>query len=73
MKNLKAATTALIMKRRDHPSIAAALSKVEEKLEGLPPHRREDMDAPGVADMICPAERGEFCDASNLARTPASE
>jgi hypothetical protein len=72
MKNLKAASTALIMKRRDHPSVDAALEQVEEKLEGMPPHRREDMDPPTIADMVCPSEVTEFRDASQMAGTPTS-
>jgi len=70
MPGLKAASTALVHKRRDHPNVQATIDKVEEKLEGMPPHRREDLDPPGLADMCCPTDKTEFKDASDLARSP---
>jgi len=67
MAGLKASSTALVHKRRDHPNIDAALEQIEDKLEGMPPHRREDLDPPGLADMCCPTDKTEFKDASSLA------
>jgi len=72
MPGLKAASTALVDKRRDHPNIDAALEQIEDKLEGMPPHRREDLDPPTVADMCCPTDKTEFKDASTLAGSPTS-
>lgn len=73
MPGLKAAGTALVHKRRDHPNIEAALTQVEDKLEGLPPHKRDELDPPGLADMCCPTDTTEFKAASALAGAPASE